>query len=58
LVTGEKLGQFAAADNQSGELEIGDATYTTAIVPQKEDPAAMTEPEAKYRLCKRERLAH
>jgi hypothetical protein len=45
LVTGEKLGQFAAADIQSGEIEIGDATYTAAIVPEKEDPAVMAESE-------------
>ncbi len=44
LVTGEKLGLFAAADIQSGELEIGDAAYTTAIVPEKEGPAEMAEP--------------
>ncbi|MGJ8633459.1 MAG: hypothetical protein ACSHX7_06020, partial [Luteolibacter sp.] len=30
LVTGEKLGQYAAADIQSGTLEIGDAVYTVA----------------------------
>lgn len=28
-VTGEKTGQFAAADIQSGTLEIGDSVYTT-----------------------------
>jgi hypothetical protein len=28
-VTGEKIGQFAAADIQSGTLEIGDSVYTT-----------------------------
>lgn len=28
-VTGEKTGQFAAADIQSGKLEIGDSVYTT-----------------------------
>ncbi|MFK7849567.1 MAG: hypothetical protein AB8D78_01205 [Akkermansiaceae bacterium] len=27
-VTGEKLGQFAAADIQSGTLEVGDGVYT------------------------------
>lgn len=29
LATGEKLGQYAAADIQSGTLEIGDGVYTT-----------------------------
>ena len=28
-VTGEKLNQFAAADIQSGSLEVGDGVYTT-----------------------------
>ncbi len=28
-VTGEKTGQFAAADIQSGTIEVGDAVYTT-----------------------------
>lgn len=44
LVTGEKLGLFAAADIQSGELEIGDAAYTTAIIPEKEGSAEVAEP--------------
>lgn len=35
--TGEKLGQFAAADIQSGTLEIGDGVYSTVTPP---DPAA------------------
>jgi len=34
--TGEKLGQFAAADVQSGTLEIGDGVYTVAILPRKQ----------------------
>ena len=33
-VTGEKLGQFAAADIQSGKLEIGDGVYTSISVPK------------------------
>lgn len=33
-VTGEKLGQFAAADIQSGTLEIGDGVYTTVTSPE------------------------
>jgi hypothetical protein len=31
-VTGEKIGQFAAADIKSGTLEIGDSVYTTLSV--------------------------
>lgn len=33
--TGEKLGQYAAADIQSGTLEIGDGVYTVATLPKK-----------------------
>lgn len=32
--TGEKLGQYAAADIQSGTLEVGDAVYTIAKLPE------------------------
>lgn len=32
-VTGETLGEFAAADLQSGTLEKGDAVYSQAITP-------------------------
>lgn len=35
-VTGEKTGQFAAADIQSGNLEIGDSVYTTLSIPTTE----------------------
>ncbi len=37
LVTGESLGQFAAADLQSGTLEVGDAVYSRHI-PKPETP--------------------
>lgn len=40
--TGEKLGQFAAADIQSGTLEIGDGVYSTVSPPEP-----ISEPEAK-----------
>jgi hypothetical protein len=40
-VTGEKLGQFAAADIQSGALEIGDGVYSTVSPPQ---PSPKPEP--------------
>jgi len=33
LVTGEKLGQFAAADLQSGQVEIGDGVYVLPARP-------------------------
>lgn len=41
-VTGEKIGQFAAADIKSGTLEVGDSVYTTLTVevidtPDEED---------------------
>jgi hypothetical protein len=36
--SGEKLGQFAAADIQSGSLEIGDGVYTT-VSPPSPSPA-------------------
>ncbi|MEK6230972.1 MAG: hypothetical protein N2A42_03915 [Luteolibacter sp.] len=40
--TGEKLGQFAAADIQSGTLEIGDGVYSTVSRPEPD-----SEPETK-----------
>ncbi|QTN31063.1 hypothetical protein HZ994_01545 [Akkermansiaceae bacterium] len=40
LATGEKLGQYAAADIQSGILEVGDGVYSTVIPPE---PAAVPE---------------
>lgn len=40
-VTGEKLGQFAAADIQSGTLEIGDGVYSSVATPK----SSSTEPE-------------
>jgi hypothetical protein len=38
LVTGESLGQFAAADLQSGAVEIGDAVYSRHV-PKPQEPA-------------------
>lgn len=43
-VTGEKTGQFAAADIQSGTIEVGDAVYTTLSVRQKESFAIEENP--------------
>ena len=39
LTTGETLGQFAAADLQSGTLEVGDAVFFTPPPIQKISPA-------------------
>ena len=51
LVTGETLGQFAAADLQSGQVELGDAVYSQHIPkpppasePSAEPPAMETPP--------------
>lgn len=38
-VTGESLGRFAAADIQSGSVEVGDAVYSHHL-PQPEAPTA------------------
>lgn len=41
LLTGEKLGQFAAADIQSGSVEAGDAVYSVhSPTPKPEAPSA------------------
>lgn len=46
LVTGEALGQFAAADVQSGSVEIGDAVYSRHVPKPAEAPAiSASEPE-------------
>ena len=46
LVTGETLGQFAAADVQSGAVEIGDAVYTSHVPkPPEPEAAPAAEPE-------------
>jgi hypothetical protein len=46
LVTGEKLGQFAAADIQSGSVEIGDAVYSQHLPKSVETPeVVVSEPE-------------
>ncbi|MDP3850309.1 MAG: hypothetical protein Q8Q59_07390 [Luteolibacter sp.] len=44
LVTGESLGQFAAADLQSGTAEIGDAVYSRHAPKAPATPVA-TEPD-------------
>ena len=46
LVTGEALGQFAAADLQSGQVELGDAVYSQHIPkpPPADEPAAEPPP--------------
>ena len=40
--TGEVLGQFAAADLQSGTLEVGDAVYSRHV-PKPPEPATTAE---------------
>lgn len=53
LVTGESLGQFAAADLKSGTLEVGDAVYSRHVptpaepsqVPSASSPALKSPPE-------------
>lgn len=46
LVTGEALGQFAAADLQSGQVELGDAVYSQHI-PKPPTPTELAaEPPA------------
>lgn len=44
LVTGEKLGDFAAADLQSGTVEIGDGVYSRHV-PKAPEPAPGVSPE-------------
>ena len=40
LVTGESLGDFAAADVQSGQVEVGDGVYSQHIVkPSAPEPS-------------------
>lgn len=43
LVTGESLGQFAAADIQSGAVEIGDAVYSHHAPKPPEQPSQTSE---------------
>ncbi|MFZ9940829.1 MAG: hypothetical protein ACO3F7_01615 [Luteolibacter sp.] len=48
LVTGEALGEFAAADLQSGQVELGDAVYSQHIPkppPASEPPNEASAPE-------------
>ncbi len=45
-VTGESLGQFAAADLQSGTVEVGDAVYSRHVPkPAEPSPEPITPPE-------------
>lgn len=40
LVTGESLGDFAAADVQSGQVEVGDGVYSQHVVkPSAPEPS-------------------
>ena len=42
LATGEKLGQYAAADIRTGTLEIGDGVYTIAKAPAMKETETET----------------
>ncbi|WP_411827416.1 hypothetical protein [Luteolibacter sp. AS25] len=44
-VSGEKLGQYAAADIQSGTLEVGDGVYSI-VVPVEDDSVSPTSDSA------------
>ncbi len=44
--TGEKLGEFAAADLQSGTLEVGDAVYFQHVVKPPAPPTPDEKPAA------------
>jgi hypothetical protein len=44
LATGESLGEFAAADLQSGRVEVGDAVYSQHVAKPVEPPAPATNP--------------
>ena len=46
LATGETLGEFAAADLQSGRVEVGDAVYSQHVVKPAEPPATAEAPTA------------
>lgn len=46
LATGEKLGEFAAADIQAGTLEAGDAVYSRHIPKPETAPTAPAAPGA------------
>jgi hypothetical protein len=46
LATGEKLGQYAAADIQSGTLELGDGVYTVTKIPETQTAEEPPSPEA------------
>ena len=46
LATGEKLGQYAAADIRTGTLEIGDGVYTIAKAPARKETETAEKSEA------------
>jgi uncharacterized lipoprotein NlpE involved in copper resistance len=57
LATGEKLGQYAAADIRTGTLEIGDGVYTIAKAPamKETDTEADTETAEKSEALSEEK---
>lgn len=44
LVTGESLGNFAAADIQSGEVELGDSVYSRHVPKPSPEPTGGDSP--------------
>ena len=46
LTTGESLGEFAAADLQSGQVEVGDAVYSQHL-PKALEPQPVPDPVEK-----------
>jgi hypothetical protein len=47
LVTGEAIGQYAAADVQAGTLDVGDAVYSREMAKPSSDVPAPPPPENK-----------
>lgn len=47
LVTGEAIGQYAAADLQAGTLEVGDAVYSREMEKPTSDTPPPAPPETK-----------
>jgi hypothetical protein len=47
LVTGEAMGQYAAADLQAGTLKVGDAVYSREMGKPTSEPVAPVHPETK-----------
>lgn len=58
LITGETLGQFAAADVQSGLVEVGDAVYSRHVPnPPKASSSSESGPEPTLELPENQQKA-